>query len=142
MTGSVPARAFTLALRVYYEDTDAGGVVYYANYLKFMERCRTEWLRSLGFDVAELARGPKAIFAVRAAEIDYRRPARLSDRLQVSAALWKLRPASLEIEHEVKRDAELLCRARVKLACLNADSFAPVPLPDNVKEAIEQWRTS
>jgi acyl-CoA thioester hydrolase len=135
-------RAYSLTLRVYYEDTDAGGVVYYANYLKFMERCRSEWLRGLGFDVADLARDRQAIFAVRAAEIDYRRPARLSDRLQVTAALSRLRPASLEIEHEVRREAELLCHARVKLACLHAQSFVPVPIPDNVREVIERWRTS
>jgi acyl-CoA thioester hydrolase len=135
-------RAFTLAVRVYYEDTDAGGVVYYANYLKFMERCRSEWLRSLGFDVAALARAQNAIFAVRGAEIEFRRPARLSDELRVSAMLAGLRSASLEIEHEAHRGEELLCRARVRLACLNAGSFTPMPIPDNVREAVERWRTS
>lgn len=135
------ARAYTLPVRVYYEDTDAGGVVYYANYLKFMERCRSEWLGSLGYDIAELARTRNTIFAVRAAEMDFRRPARLSDRLEVSTALAGVRAASLEIEHEVRREAELLCRARIKLACLDAANFAPKPIPVNVREAIERWRT-
>jgi acyl-CoA thioester hydrolase len=138
----VTERAFLLTVRVYYEDTDAGGVVYYANYLKFMERCRTEWLRGLGCDVAELARDQHAIFAVRAAEIDYRRPARLSDMLQVSAAISNLRPASLAVEHEITRGGELLCRARIQLACLDAERFAPMPIPENVKAIIERWRTS
>ena len=114
---------FSWPVRVYYEDTDSGGVVYYANYLKFLERARTEWLRALGFDQARLASERGLLFA-----------ARLDDRLQVSAAVAERRGASLLFAQAVTREGETepLCRGRVRVACLDADGFRPRPLPDDL----------
>ncbi|OBS09009.1 tol-pal system-associated acyl-CoA thioesterase [Acidihalobacter prosperus] len=133
---------FTWPVRVYYEDTDTAGVVYYANYLKFMERARTEWLRSLGFEQDSLMRDPGVIFAVRAVDVDYRQPARFNDALDVTAAVRHVRPASVVIEHEVLRASEasgdrpLLACGSVRLACLDAASFRPVAFPENLLEAV------
>ena len=120
---------FTWPVRVYYEDTDAGGVVYHANYIKFMERARTEFLRHLGFELTVLEREQRLIFAVRGLSVDYRRPARLNDWLEVSVGLEAVRSASLLFGQEVRRDGELLCDARVRVASLTADTFRPMALP-------------
>ncbi|MHB1586792.1 MAG: tol-pal system-associated acyl-CoA thioesterase [Acidiferrobacteraceae bacterium] len=121
-----------LPLRIYYEDTDAGGVVYYANYLRFMERARSEWLRSLGLEVVELASREQVLFAVYRAEIDFKAPARLNDQVFVTARLGAIRRAGLSFEQEVSRDRTLLCRAQVKIACVNAVDFRPRPIPESV----------
>jgi len=127
---------FRWPVRVYYEDTDSGGVVYYANYLKFMERARTEWLRSRGFEQDDLAAREGVIFAVRSVHIDYLKPARFNDQLQVVSTLRQCRRASLEFHQRVERlSAEpgqggTLCDAVVKIACLDRCSFRPRPLPD------------
>lgn len=125
---------FSWPVRVYYEDTDSGGVVYYANYLKFLERARTEWLRVRGFDQARLASERGLLFAVREVHLDLRRPARLDDRLQVSAEVAERRGASLTFAQAVTREGEddPLCRGRVRVACLDADGFRPRPLPDDL----------
>ena len=125
---------FSWPVRVYYEDTDSGGVVYYANYLKFLERARTEWLRALGFDQARLASERGLLFAVRELHLDLKRPARLDDRLQVSAAVAERRGASLLFAQAVTREGETepLCRGRVRVACLDAEGFRPRPLPDDL----------
>jgi acyl-CoA thioester hydrolase len=126
--------AFNWPVRVYYEDTDSGGVVYYANYLKFLERARTEWLRVRGFDQARLASERGLLFAVREVHLDLRRPARLDDRLQVSAEVAERRGASLTFAQAVTREGEddPLCLGRVRVACLDADGFRPRPLPDDL----------
>ncbi len=119
-------------MRVYYEDTDAGGVVYYANYLRFMERARTEWLRSLGFEQDALAREAGVIFAVRSAQVDYLRPARFNDLLEVDARIAELGRASLTFVQSVVRAAEPgvpLCSGRIKVACVSADGMRPRPIP-------------
>jgi len=123
------AHLFTWPVRVYYEDTDAGGVVYHANYIKFMERARTEFLRYLGFELTVLEREQRLIFAVRGLSVDYRRPARLNDWLEVSVGLEAVRSASLLFGQEVRRDGDLLCDARVRVASLTADTFRPMALP-------------
>lgn len=123
------APLFTWPVRVYYEDTDAGGVVYHANYIKFMERARTEFLRHLGFELTVLEREQRLIFAVRGLSVDYRRPARLNDWLEVSVGLEAVRSASLLFGQEVRRDGDLLCDARVRVASLAADTFRPMALP-------------
>lgn len=133
--------SFVWPVRVYYEDTDAGGVVFYANYLRFMERARTEWLRSLGFDQARLMERQGVLFAVRSVQVDYLRPARLDDRLEVTAAIRARGRASLVFAQTVNRlreaDApELLCRGEVKIACLDAGSFRPVNVPENILKAL------
>ena len=111
MTGS-----FTL--RVYYEDTDLAGIVYYANYLKFIERARSEWLRDLGIDQTRLRESTGIVFAVARVEADYRRPARFDDVLAVRTALVALTAARIVLAQTVWRDATLLFEARVTLVCL------------------------
>lgn len=132
-------KVFEWPVRVYYEDTDAGGVVYYANYLKYMERARTEWLRSLGFEQDLLLREAGIVFAVRRAEVDYVRPARFNEALMVTAGLGDLGRASLTFEHQILRpsDRQLLTAGVVKVACLHAASFRPVAIPDVIREKIQ-----
>ncbi len=120
---------FNLQVRVYLEDTDAGGIVFYANYLKFMERARSEFLRSLGIGVQDLP-AQDIQFVVRDLQIDYRRPARLGDELQVSAQVIEQGPASLIFRQDVIHQEVLLCTARVRLACLRASTLKPRALPD------------
>ncbi len=123
--------SFCWPVRVYYEDTDSGGVVYYANYLKFMERARTEWLRSFGCGQQELRDHHQRLFVVRALNIDYHRPARLDDALQVTVELIALRPASLGFAHQVVNTADhVLCRAQVRVACVDSRTLRPSALPD------------
>ena len=120
---------FAFPVRIYYEDTDAGGVVYHANFLRFMERARTEWLRELGYELDKLEQEYGFLFAVRSANIDYLKPAYLNDSLSIRVSLVRKGKASLEIDHEVYRNETLLCRARIKLAGLAAESFRPMALP-------------
>ncbi|MEA3303411.1 MAG: tol-pal system-associated acyl-CoA thioesterase [Pseudomonadota bacterium] len=127
---------FTWQVRVYYEDTDAGGVVYYANYLAFMERARSEWLRTLGFDNQTLAKQQGVVFAVRRACIDYLQPARLDELLDVSLILKKRGRASLLFEQQVRRGDELLCRGEILLACVDVSSFKPTAIPATILRGI------
>lgn len=121
---------FSLPVRVYYEDTDAGGVVYYVNYLKFMERARTERLRTLGFNQQELAQ-LNTLFVVHSAQARYHAPARLDDELQVTANVSQLKRARLEFTQQVSRvnDGKLLCEGQFVIACIAADSFKPKAMP-------------
>jgi len=122
---------FIWPIRVYYEDTDCGGVVYHACYLKFMERARSEWLRALGFEQDRLIDQHGLIFAVRRIEIDYLRPARFNDALEVHSSIEACRRASLMFNQIiVGAGEETLSRARVRVASLDADSLRPRPLPD------------
>lgn len=123
---------FTFPVRVYWEDTDAGGIVYYAGYLRFLERARTEWLRALGIDQAVLLRDERLQFVVVEAHIHYHRPARFDDLLQVSARLAERGRASVVVAQEIRRgtpDGELLVSATIRAACLDSDSLKPRPLP-------------
>ena len=131
---------FLWPVRVYYEDTDSGGVVYYANYLKFMERARTEWLRQFGFEQDELIHNEGVIFAVRSVQVDYLLPARFNDELSVSARLIEQGRASLTIEQKITRvaDSSLLCKGSVKIVSLRPDSFKPCAIPDQIKQQINQ----
>ena len=142
MTASHPQPPhFAIAARVYYEDTDAGGVVYYANYLKFFERCRTEWLRSIGHDQSELAREHNIVFVVRKVETDYRRPARLDDLLSIELALEKLSPVRFVFRQaailENHGSRQELVTAKVELACVSAVDMKPTPIPGWLKEKLE-----
>ncbi len=123
---------FIWQVRVYYEDTDAGGVVYYANYLAYMERARSEWLRTLGFDNQTLADRHGVVFAVRRASIDYLQPARLDELLDVSLMLKKRGRASLLFEQQVRRGDELLCQGEILLACVDANSFKATAIPQTI----------
>ena len=130
---------FKWPVRVYYEDTDSGGVVYYANYLKFMERARTEYLRSLGFEQDRLQQEAGLLFAVRSVNIEYLRPARFNMQLEVSAQVVSAGRASLEFEQkvwEVGRPEPLLCTAQVRIACLDAAGFRPRAIPDIIAKEI------
>ena len=127
---------FAHRCRVYYEDTDAGGIVYYVNYLKFMERARTERLRSLGFAQSQLA-GEDLLFVVHSAEARYHAPARLDDELLISADVIELNRASLRFRQQVRRAADnlLLCEGQFLVACVRADSLRPRAIPDALRTA-------
>lgn len=124
------ATEFIWPVRVYYEDTDHGGVVYYANYLKFMERARTEWLRALGFEQDEMLQNEGWLFAVRDVQLQYRTPARFNELLEVSAKVVKFGRASIDFEQQVRRNGEVLCEGVVRLASLEAKSFRPRPVSE------------
>jgi acyl-CoA thioester hydrolase len=151
---------FVWPVRVYYEDTDSGGVVYYANYLKFMERARTEWLRSLGVEQDELIDRDKVLFAVHSLTLDYLQPARFNDLLWVTAAVAKPGRASLVFSQYIVRassarrndpterldrgkyeeliadKAALLCTGRVRIACLDSGTMRPRPIPSQLHAEI------
>ena len=127
---------FSWPTRVYWEDTDAGGVVYHAQYLAFLERARTEWLRARGKGQETLRRDHDLVFAVRAMRIDFRAPARLDDALDVTVALRQCRRASLVIAQAVRRDGALLLEAEVRVAALNASDFRPRAIPEPLYEEL------
>ncbi len=131
---------YSIPIRVYYEDTDAAGVVYYANYLRFMERCRTEWLRHIGFDIREVSERFGVVFAVHSATIRYIKPARLSDLLAVGMSIEGCRRASLGVKQEIRCQGELLSRGDIKLAVVDADRFQPRPIPNEILERINTWK--
>ena len=129
---------FVWPARVYYEDTDAGGVVYYANYLKFLERARTEWLRSLGFDQRDLMREAGILFAVRRVQIDYLLPARFDDELRIEAAIEQASRVSLTFAQRIVRDPDtVLCTASVKVVCLDSETFRPTAIPDAIRGKLQ-----
>ena len=132
------AQPFAWPVRVYYEDTDVGGVVYYANYLKYMERARTEWLRALGFDMSAMARLHRCHFVAQRAEIDYLRPARLDDQLVATVALKRAGHARLVLEQDVLKDGQRLVGGRVTLACITTDTWLPTPMPAALKDTLEK----
>ena len=121
---------FSWPTRVYWEDTDAGGVVYHAQYLAFLERARTEWMRAHGYGQERMRLEHDLVFAVRAMSIDFRLPARLDDALQVTVALRECRRASLVMAQTVDRDGVRLLDAEVRIAALGAASFKPRPIPE------------
>jgi acyl-CoA thioester hydrolase len=125
-------KTFIWPVRVYWEDTDAGGIVYYANYMKFMERARTEWLRDLGFEQAALREEHGLIFVVVDLQAHYRKPAQYGDLLQVSCRVEEVTRASLTFVQQIHRDSvagDLLLEGKVRVACLDALKYRPRPLP-------------
>ncbi|MFA5590633.1 MAG: tol-pal system-associated acyl-CoA thioesterase [Lysobacteraceae bacterium] len=131
---------FSHPIRVYWEDTDAGGVVYHASYVRFLERARSEWLRSLGIGQQTLREQQGVVFAVRGMQLDFLAPARLDDALSVLVGVSSLGRASLVFEQRIVRDADarVLLTATVKVACLSAPDFRPRPLPDGMRERFKQ----
>ena len=123
---------FRWPVRVYWEDTDAGGVVYHARSLAVMERARSEWMRARGWGQDAMRGREDLVFAVRAMELDFRAPARLDDQLQVSVRLLECRGASLVFGQRIERDGALLVEARVRIAALRASDFRPRPIPDTM----------
>ncbi len=147
MTSRPPAsspesRPFSWPTRVYWEDTDAGGVVYHAQYLAFLERARTEWLRARGYGQEQLRGAHDLVFAVRAMRIDFRKPARLDDALDVSVALRECRRASLVIDQQIRRDGELLLDAEVKVAALSAGDFRPRAIPASLYDELKSLESN
>ena len=135
--------AFVWPVRVYWEDTDAGGVVYYANYLKFMERARTEWLRAHGFEQPDLLRDHSVIFVVRSVQIEYLRPALFDELLDVTVELSSLGRSQIEVAQRIQypqghEKNGVLTQASVKLVCVNGQSFKPVAIPAAIKAKIER----
>lgn len=124
-------------MRVYFQDTDAAGVVFHATYLDFMERARIEWLRACGFEPQELARRFQLVFIVRELQIAYLKPALLDDLVTVSASVDHLGRAQLTFGQEVRRGVELLARAAVNVACVAAQSLKPMPIPGEIRDALD-----
>lgn len=132
---------FNWPVRVYYEDTDAEGVVYYANYLKFYERTRTEWLRSLGISQEILKNKHNIIFVVKNVSIDYRRPALLDDELRVTAQVVQLKGASMLFEHTVLRDGDELNKCSVTIVCVDGKTIRPTAIPDEIAKKMHEGLT-
>ena len=132
-------KTFSWPVRIYYEDTDSGGVVYYANYLKFMERARSEWLRALGFEQDELIEKQAVLFAVRSVQADYLASARFNDLLEVSARVIQSNKVSLSFEQLITRssDNKLLCRGEIKIVCLSTDTMSPTRIPEPIMTKIK-----
>jgi acyl-CoA thioester hydrolase len=133
--GKIP---FEFPVRVYWEDTDAGGIVFYANYLKFFERARTEWLRGLGFGQEQLRTGTGIAFVVSETRLRYRRPARLDDVIDVSVAVVHLGQASLEIAQEARRAGELLADGTIRIGCVELGTFRPCRIPNEIRLSIHR----
>ncbi|MEO8331411.1 MAG: tol-pal system-associated acyl-CoA thioesterase [Gallionella sp.] len=131
------SRIFSLPLRVYFQDTDAGGVVYHANYLNFMERARTEWLRTYGYSNAGLMKEFGVVFVVRSMKIDYLKPALLDDMLSVTAQIKDVGRSRVSVVQVVQRKDEVLVEAEVHLVCVSIKSFKPVSVPEVLRN---QWK--
>lgn len=127
---------FVWPIRVYYEDTDSGGVVYHANYLNFMERARTEWLRALGFEQTELKTALGIIFVVHSMTLSFKSPAHFNDMLAVKSQCIKMGHGSMEFLQTITRNEQVLLEATVKLACVETVNFRPTGIPNAVKQAI------
>ncbi len=127
---------FHWPVRVYYEDTDAGGVVFYANYLKFFERARTEMLRSMGFEQDRLMAEQKLVFVVRSVHVDYLKSARFNELLDVSAAVVSAKKTSFNFEQTITRDDLVLCKGEVRIACVDLETMKPKVIPDNILKRI------
>ncbi len=126
--------------RVYYEDTDAGGVVYYANYLKFMERARTEWLRSLGIEQDKLAQNLNVLFSVRSVNIKYKQPAKFNDSLTVTVEPFALKPASVSFKQAImkqSKETNVLTTGEINVVCLRVNDFSPQSIPKNLFKEIK-----
>jgi 4-hydroxybenzoyl-CoA thioesterase len=140
MTDSVVQKTpdvFRFPVRVYIEDTDAGGIVYYVNYLKFMERSRTEFLRGLGYDKPAILDGGRLI-VVHSAQVDYRRPARLDDLLDVTTAVVKLARSYVELQQQVWCGNQLLCEGLIRIVCVTSDTMKPCALPTDLYHQLDQ----
>lgn len=127
---------FTFPIRVYYEDTDAGGVVFYANYLKFFERARTEWLRHLGVNQSALVDSEKTIFVVVGTQVQYKSPAKLDDALLIKSRLTKVGNASVNFEQICERDGQVLVQSSIQVCSVNTETFKAAPIPASVRSLL------
>ena len=140
MTGQAGHPPFSWPLRVYTQHTDAGGVVFHANYFSFMECARTELLQSQGFDLGDLARRDRILFVVHSAQIAYHKPALLNDLLTVTARVKHVGRARLQFDQAVMRREEVLASAELTLACVGAKSYRPVAVPEAIRRKLEGLR--
>lgn len=131
-------KIFSLPMRVYFQDTDAGGVVYHANYLNFMERARTEWLRTHGYSNAGLMKEFGVVFVVRTIKLDYIKPALLDDMLDVTAQIKDMGRSRLNLMQSVGRGNEVLAEAEVHLVCVSVESFKPVSMPEILSKQLKK----
>ena len=122
--------------RIYYEDTDAGGVVYYANYLKFFERARTDFMRNIGISQALLAKMENIIFVVKKCAIEYQYPARLDDEISVSVKIKEIHKVSLTMTQEITKSSQPIAQLEVQIVCLNQQNFKPTKLPQKLIDLI------
>ena len=135
---------FSWPTRVYYEDTDAGGVVYHSQYLNFLERARTEWLRHLGFEHNNLRDEFKLVFVVHSMQIQFKKPAKLDDLLTISSELIKIGRSSFEFFQKIqlyqaeKANQQTLLEAQIKLACVDTITFKPIGIPEQIRQKMEQ----
>lgn len=136
--------AYTIPVRIYYEDTDAGGVVYYANYLKFLERCRTEWLREIGHDQADLLRDPGIAFVVRSVSLEYFKPARLDDMLSVSLEVERTTKSQIFFRQHIRRSNPVaaegwdeLVSGRIQIVCVNSALMKITSIPSPLRTKLE-----
>jgi tol-pal system-associated acyl-CoA thioesterase len=132
---SKPLAEFNWRLRAYMEDTDAGGIVYHVNYLKFMERARTESLRSLGFDKNYIF-NQSSMFVVHSLNVDYKKPALLDEELIVEANVMQLKRSSIIFRQNIYRSEEVLCEANVRIACVDKETMKPTAMPDEIFQAL------
>ena len=130
-------KKFSLPVRVYFQDTDAGGVVYHASYVNFMERARTEWLRTHGYSNAGLMKEFGVVFVVRSLKLDYLKPALLDDLLEVTAQIKEIGRSRLNLIQSVRRDGEVLTEGAVHLVCVSVEGFKPVSVPEALRK---QWK--
>jgi len=131
-------KPFTWTIRVYYEDTDTCGIVYYANYLKFFERARTEWLRSVGFEQQKMADELGLRFVIARVECDFKLPAKLDDAIDLDVRVARLGNASMVFDQSAKRGSAVLATARVRVGCIESNTLTPAPLPQALRAAVER----
>ena len=130
-------KEFNWAARVYFEDTDSGGVVYHSNYLKFMERARTEWLRSLELNQVDLKKKDKIMFVVANVNIDYKKAARFNDELDIETSLDNIGASKVDLIQNIMKNSELYTSAKVTIACIDSETFKPQRIPKLIKQQME-----
>jgi acyl-CoA thioester hydrolase len=135
------ARRFTVPVRIYYQDTDTGGVVYHARYLDYFERARMEWLRAIGFEARALSAQYSVMFVVRSIVVDYLVPGQLDDLLESTLGVVQAGAALLKLNQSILREAQTLVNAEVDLACVDAQQFRPTRLPDALRDEVSRWVT-
>ena len=128
---------FNWSVRIYFEDTDSGGVVYHSNYLKFMERARTEWLRSLNLNQADLKKKDKVMFVVAKVYIDYKKAAQFNDALDIETSVDNIGASKVDLTQNIMKNSELYTSAKVSIACIHSETFKPQRIPKLIKQQME-----
>ena len=129
--------SFKWSVRIYFEDTDSGGVVYHSNYLKFMERARTEWLRSLNLNQADLKKKDKIMFVVAKVYIDYKKAAQFNDALDIETSVDNIGASKVDLTQNIMKNSELYTSAKISIACIHSETFKPQRIPKLIKQHME-----